>query len=102
VKQDFERVDVPHETLQRARVIFNENEKGLEAYLDLLLDWNEKINLVSRAVSRETVREHIVHSLLPMAIGLTQKHTSGWTPVRVGACREFRWRYAKAAIVSGG
>jgi len=75
VKQDFERVDVPHETLQRARVIFNENEKGLEAYLDLLLDWNEKINLVSRAVSRETVREHIVHSLLPMAIGLTQLHT---------------------------
>ena len=75
MKQDFKRVDVPHETLQQARQIFDENEKKLEAYLDRLLGWNEKINLVSRSVSRETVREHVVHSLLPMAIGLTQRHT---------------------------
>ncbi len=46
----------------------------MEEYLDKLLEWNEKINLVSRNVSRETVREHIVHSLIPIPLNLIEKH----------------------------
>lgn len=36
----------------------------METYLDKLLWWNQKINLVSRDVSRETIWEHIRHSLV--------------------------------------
>ena len=36
----------------------------LESYLDKLLWWNNRVNLVSRGVPRETIREHIRHSLL--------------------------------------
>ena len=61
---------VSRETLVSAREIFDKNENELERYIDLLLEWNDKINLVSRSVSRETVREHVVHSLIPAALGL--------------------------------
>lgn len=48
----------------------------LERYLDELLSWNQKINLVSRTVSRETVREHITHSLLVQGLGLLSGHST--------------------------
>lgn len=44
--------------------ITKKNRKKLNTYQNLLLDWNKRINLVSRDVSRETIREHIRHSLL--------------------------------------
>lgn len=68
------RISVSRETLDNAREIFAENEKELSRYIDLLLEWNQKINLVSRTVSRETVSEHIVHSLIPIALGLLDEH----------------------------
>jgi 16S rRNA (guanine527-N7)-methyltransferase len=55
-------------------LIYQKNESALEAYIDVLLEWNSKINLVSRTVSRETVREHVVHSLLSIPISLLEKH----------------------------
>jgi len=70
VKHKLNRNKVSRETLNGAREIYKDNEQKLEEYIDLLLDWNSKINLVSRTVSRETVREHIVHSLIPMQLGL--------------------------------
>ena len=74
MKHQMKRVQVSRETLDKAREIFKENEEAIEDYLDLLLEWNEKINLVSRSVSRETVKEHIVHSLMPMALRLIENH----------------------------
>ena len=74
MKHQMKREQISRETLDRAREIYQQNEKEIEIYLDLLLEWNEKINLVSRSVSRETVREHIVHSLLPMALNLIDHH----------------------------
>jgi len=70
VKHKLNRIKVSRETLDSAREIYKDNEQKLEEYIDLLLDWNSKINLVSRTVSRETVREHVVHSLIPMQLGL--------------------------------
>lgn len=70
MKHQFDRIQVSRETLGNTRDIYKQNEAALEAYIDHLLDWNEKINLVSRSVSRETVREHVVHSLLPMPLEL--------------------------------
>lgn len=55
--------------------MYKANEKIYEKYIDLLLEWNEKINVISRTVSRETVREHIVHSLLPVPLKLLAGYT---------------------------
>lgn len=74
MKQQMKKVEVNESALTIARGIYSKHNKEMEAYLDLLLEWNEKINLVSRTVSRETVREHVIHSLLPMALDLTRKH----------------------------
>lgn len=44
---------------------FDHAKKNLSEYTNLLLWWNKKINLISRDVSRETIRLHIEHSLTP-------------------------------------
>lgn len=43
--------------------LYSEHEEKLESYAELLLWWNSKLNLVSRDVSRETLKKHIEHSL---------------------------------------
>jgi len=58
------------EYLRSSIELFKNNKEQLQEYIDLLLWWNQKINLVSRNVSRETLREHVIHSLLPAAMGL--------------------------------
>lgn len=63
-------IKVGPEVLSSAREIYKSNESVYEKYIDLLLEWNEKINVISRSVSRETVREHIVHSLIPIPLNL--------------------------------
>ncbi|CAN5430879.1 hypothetical protein BH23BAC3_BH23BAC3_13020 [soil metagenome] len=74
MKQEIEKLNVSRETLSESRLIYENNESRLEEYIDNLLEWNQKINLVSRSVSRETVREHVVHSLIPMTLGLMELH----------------------------
>ena len=74
MKQQMKKIEVNESALTIARDIYSKHSKEMEVYLDLLLEWNDKINLVSRTVSRETVHEHIIHSLLPMALDLTRKH----------------------------
>lgn len=70
MKHHIEEVQLAPDILFRTRQLYKENEIHLELYIDELLDWNEKINLVSRNVSRETVREHVIHSLIPLQLGL--------------------------------
>ncbi len=70
MKQQIVKKRIGYEVLQSARELYRGNETRLEEYLDYLLEWNEKINLVSRTVSRETVRAHVVHSLIPEALHL--------------------------------
>ncbi len=43
--------------------LYEKNVDKLEEYIDLLLWWNQRVNLVSREVSRETIVEHVKHSL---------------------------------------
>lgn len=83
MKHNYKKIEVSFSALELARKLYKENEQKLENYLDNLLGWNEKINLVSRAVSRETLREHIVHSLIPVGLGLTKKH-SKWIDAGTG------------------
>jgi 16S rRNA (guanine527-N7)-methyltransferase len=70
VKHQIEEIKVEKEMLANARKLYSKNSELLESYIDHLLEWNSKINLVSRNVSRETVREHVVHSLIPIELGL--------------------------------
>lgn len=74
MKHKLQGIDVPRETLNKTRDLYQVFKRPLENYIDYLLDWNEKINLISRSVSRETLREHLVHSLIPVTLGLTDKH----------------------------
>ncbi|REL39115.1 hypothetical protein DYD21_03935 [Rhodohalobacter sp. SW132] len=83
MKQSIQKHSVSRETLEDARELYRKNEVHLEKYLDNLLDWNEKINLVSRSVSRETVREHVVHSLIPHVLGILDDHDS-WIDTGTG------------------
>ncbi|MEP0006139.1 MAG: RsmG family class I SAM-dependent methyltransferase [Balneola sp.] len=47
----------------RIESLYDENKEELSAYVERLLWWNSKINLVSRDVSRETLKKHVKHSL---------------------------------------
>lgn len=70
MKHNIEVIKVAPNVLSEARELYKAKEKSYEKYIDHLLEWNEKINVISRTVSRETVREHIVHSLLPVPLKL--------------------------------
>ena len=83
MKQSIRKINVSRETLLDARALYKENVEVLESYLDNLLQWNSKINLVSRTVSRETVREHVVHSLIPASLGLINLHEA-WIDTGTG------------------
>lgn len=56
--------------ITKAEKLYAENSDKLDQYITLLLDWNADINLMSRSVSRETIQKHVVHSLVPAAMGL--------------------------------
>lgn len=83
MKHPINTVQIDSEILYKARELYSSHSNQLEEYIDLLLDWNEKINLVSRNVSRETVREHVIHSLLPIPLGLVQWHNK-WIDTGTG------------------
>lgn len=100
MKHTINTVPIDSEVLFRARELYSTHDDELETYLDLLLDWNAKINLVSRNVSRETVREHVIHSLIPIPLGLMQWHnkwmdtgTGGGLPgIPLAICKtDFTW-----------
>ena len=55
---------VPRETFARTNLVFEQHKNCLESYIDQLLWWNRRVNLISRHVSRETVEKHVFHSLL--------------------------------------
>jgi 16S rRNA (guanine527-N7)-methyltransferase len=55
---------VSRETLLSTEQLIEKHKPKIEEYIRLLLWWNKRINLVSRDVSRETLFNHIHHSLL--------------------------------------
>lgn len=66
---------VPRETFSAVDKLIEIHNEKLQLYLDQLLWWNKKINLISRNVSRETVWEHIRHSLLLSQFAPFQNHS---------------------------
>lgn len=74
MKHVVESVELKDKFLEEARALYRSKKEEHQKYLDELFDWNQKINLVSRTVSRETVESHIVHSLFPCQLGLLNAH----------------------------
>ncbi len=70
VRQNIAFLNVSRETLDDAESLYQKHFDRFEEYLNQLLWWNQKTNLVSRDVSRETVRDHVIHSLIPSTMGL--------------------------------
>lgn len=64
VKHTITYLDFPAEQVDLVRETYTGNEAELLRYCEELLWWNQKINLVSRGVSRETLLSHIEHSLI--------------------------------------
>lgn len=57
---------------EQVEALYFEFEKELLEYVDQLMWWNNRVNLVSRDVSRETVKHHIEHSLVISQLSLFQ------------------------------
>ena len=64
VKHNIQEGQISKESLQKLNNILTDKDAQLSKYAEQLMWWNKKINLISRGVSRETVLEHIKHSLL--------------------------------------
>ncbi|MDZ7805916.1 MAG: RsmG family class I SAM-dependent methyltransferase [Gracilimonas sp.] len=47
-----------------AEDLLQKHSEEIRQYVDQLLWWNERVNLISRDVSRETIVEHVRHSLV--------------------------------------
>ena len=64
VKHQITHTDYPKEFLEETNSLLKNHSSHLYNYSEKLLWWNKRINLVSRDVSHETIKEHIKHSLL--------------------------------------
>ena len=64
VKHSIIHNDVSDESLVELDSLINNHSGKLQEYASQLMWWNKRVNLVSRDVSRETIMEHIRHSLL--------------------------------------
>lgn len=64
MEHQISKQQVSRETFSLTDELILDNQEALEEYLDQLLWWNDRVNLISRDVSRETIWEHIRHSLL--------------------------------------
>lgn len=62
---------VSRETSNKLNQVFQTNKTKLGEYADLLLWWNQKMNLVSRKSNKQQILEYIRHSLAPLALGIT-------------------------------
>jgi len=55
--------DVSRETLEYVSSLLEGYEQKLNEYTEILLWWNQKINLLSGTVTKEEIEKHVVHSL---------------------------------------
>lgn len=64
MKHSIRREELPGDLKQKTAELFFSNKEKLDTYIGQLLWWNERINLVSRNVPRETLEQHVFHSLM--------------------------------------
>jgi 16S rRNA (guanine527-N7)-methyltransferase len=69
-------VNVSRETFQHIQDLFEKNKPKLEQYLERIKWWNQRVNLFSRAISDNDLREHLRHSLLCSCAPVFHKYNS--------------------------
>jgi 16S rRNA (guanine527-N7)-methyltransferase len=74
VKHQITRISDPQAS-NKWKELYKSNRVILDNYVDQLLWWNQKINLVSRNVSRETLQNHIRHSLFVSVLGALDEYS---------------------------
>ncbi len=62
--------DVSRETWKHHLQLIDRFHDPLEVYMEKLLWWNQKVNLVSRNADKPLIWKHISHSLLPLSLDL--------------------------------
>lgn len=68
-QQEITSHTISRETFLQIDDLIDKHRSTLQRYVEQLIWWNSKINLVSRDVSRETLWEHIRHSLILNNLG---------------------------------
>jgi len=68
VKHRVTEVIVSRETLDLVRGLFEREKEQFQHYAQELIQWNRKINLVSREIDKKEVLRHIEHSLCIMYV----------------------------------
>lgn len=64
MKHQVTNIPIDKESLKELNLLLDVNFIKLSLYAERLTWWNNKINLISRGVSHETILEHVRHSLL--------------------------------------
>lgn len=70
MKHQISKKEISESIFDKAQELYEENKELLSLFIDKLVWWNSRVNLVSRNVSRETLYNHVIHSLLPVAAGI--------------------------------
>ncbi|MCH8496802.1 MAG: class I SAM-dependent methyltransferase [Balneolales bacterium] len=65
---NIKNTDVSRETLSRIKLLKESNREALNEYVEKLLWWNKKINLVSRGLNKAEAMQHVEHSLWLTAV----------------------------------
>jgi 16S rRNA (guanine527-N7)-methyltransferase len=63
VKHKIQIEKVSRETIDHTNYLFDKNSEPINKYVELLMEWNAKINLVSRSLTADQIKEHVKHSL---------------------------------------
>lgn len=61
-------IDVSRETFDQLNTLWEKYQKPLNGYVDALIHFNQRINLISRKMDRNNVVNHVQHSLIPALI----------------------------------
>jgi 16S rRNA (guanine527-N7)-methyltransferase len=64
VKHEIIREEFSPEKVAQVQALWQAHKQNLSEYIDRLMWWNKRVNLISRDVSRETITHHVEHSLV--------------------------------------
>ncbi len=64
MKHEIIREEFKPEHVAGVHALWQANKQNLSEYIDRLMWWNKRVNLISRDVSRETITHHVEHSLV--------------------------------------
>lgn len=65
MNENIHRIDVSRETFEEVAHTWENYQSRLLEYIHTLWDYNSRINLISRKLTMDDVKQHVFHSLIP-------------------------------------